>query len=486
MNSYSALLAKKNMLESSWKAGYVYFSRVISRYGLRVGVEIGVSFGGHAEAILASTSVTKLYGVDPYKHIDGYNDICNFPQKEFNSLYRFATKRLSIFQERYVSVRKFSKEAAGSVPNNLDFVYIDGDHSYGGVEADLNSWFVKVRDGGIIGGHDYAHPNHPGVKKAIDIFFRRFRWKINIEKEGIWWIEKKPINISFVIPAYNSQKTLSEAVKSIYKGNFTKGDEMIVVDDASTDNTFNVIKSLKKKYPSIRLYRHNYNKGSAAAGRNTAIEHSRNELIFCLDADNVLAPKSVPKLKEYMIRSNADVAAFKELRYFSKKINNVSHTWTFPDVARLQDCFSTYKFPGASGNYLFTKESWIRAGRYNESVGGACDSWAFGFCQLATGSKMVTMPDSYYYHRYGYQSSYIRDSKAKNISLTILQIIMPFIDLFEDSGVEYIMSKKWRRIWFDKLESHPIRLKQKLSTRFLIKTRVYKYLFRLKTRLSLL
>ena len=66
----------------------------------------------------------------------------------------------------------------------------------------------------------------------------------------------KNANISFVIPAYNCQHTLAEAVDSIYNGNFTKGDEVIIVDDASTDETLKEARSLQKKYLSIRIYRH--------------------------------------------------------------------------------------------------------------------------------------------------------------------------------------------------------------------------------------
>lgn len=289
-------------------------------------------------------------------------------------------------------------------------------------------------------------------------------------------------SISFVIPAYNCQHTLAEAVHSIYNGNFTKGDEVIIVDDASTDGTRRVATLLQKKYPSIRIHLHHYKKGSAAAGRNTAIDYSKHKFVFCLDADNVLAAKSVPKLKEYMIRSNADAAAFKELRYFTKRTNDVTHTWTFPDVVTLQDCFSTYIFPGASGNYLFTKDSWIRAGRYNESVGGACDSWAFGFNQLATGSKMVTMPYSFYYHRYGYQSTYVRDSASHNVSVTLLQTILPYLHLLEDKDANYILSEKGRYRWFSDLEKRPIRLKQKPSAIVAAKMRTSKILNKLKIR----
>ncbi len=144
-------------------------------------------------------------------------------------------------------------------------------------------------------------------------------------------------------------------------------------------------------------------------------------------------------------------------------------------------CLKNSKFPGASGNYLFTKESWVRAGRYNESVGGACDSWAFGFCQLATGSKMISMPNSFYYHRYGYQSAYVRDSKAKNISLTMLQITLPYIHLFEEKDVNYMLSEKGRYSWFDNLEKRPIRIKQHNQTKLLNKIHSWRIADKLKS-----
>jgi len=270
----------------------------------------------------------------------------------------------------------------------------------------------------------------------------------------------KNTNISFIIPAYNCSKYLSDAINSIYKGNFTDGDEVIIIDDASTDRTLKVAKSLQKKYPAISLFRHHYNKGSAAAGRNTGIDNSKNDLIFCLDADNILASDSISKLKKYMLSNNADAAAFGDLYYFKDKTQKVTHKWIYKSNITLYDVINeTKKTPCASGNYLYTKKSWIYAGRYNEYIGGACDSWAFGFCQLVTGSKMVTMPNSFYYHRYGYESAYVRSVKKKNPSLSILQIILPFINLFDERDVDYIMSNKGRYTWIDDIQNHPIKLK---------------------------
>jgi predicted O-methyltransferase YrrM len=53
---------------------------------------------------------------------------------------------------------------------SLDFVFIDGDHSYNGVKKDLKGWFPKIKNGGIIAGHDYFEPSC-GVRQAVDEYF---------------------------------------------------------------------------------------------------------------------------------------------------------------------------------------------------------------------------------------------------------------------------------------------------------------------------
>ena len=266
--------------------------------------------------------------------------------------------------------------------------------------------------------------------------------------------------ISFIIPAYNCANTIIESIDSIFDGNFEDGDEIIIVNDASTDRTSQIINDLQKKYPIIKAISHNINKGSAAAGRNTGIDHSKNNLIFCLDSDNVLAINTVPVLKKYMLEQNADIASFGEIHFFKTKIGKLTHKWTYKDEKiELKDALAGYKWPGPSGNYLFTKKSWLNAGRYNESIGGAYDSWAFGIKQLATGSKMVTMKNSFYYHRAGHESAFIRDKDKIKPSLLALSVLVNFLDLIEEEDVDYIMSKEYRYSWFDNLEKRPLKLK---------------------------
>ena len=266
--------------------------------------------------------------------------------------------------------------------------------------------------------------------------------------------------ISFIIPAYNCADTIVESIESIFNGNFEDGDEVIIINDASTDKTLEVINSLQKKYPIIKALSHNINKGSAAAGRNTGIDCSKNDLIFCLDSDNVLAPNAVPILKKYMLEQKADIATFGEIHFFKSDIGKITHKWIYKDnQIELKDALAGYKWPGPSGNYLFTKRSWFNAGRQNESVGGAYDSLVFGIKQLATGSKMITMKNSFYYHRAGHESAFIRDKDKIKASLIVLSVLINFLDLIEEDDVDYIMSKEHRYSWFDDLEKRPIRLK---------------------------
>jgi glycosyltransferase involved in cell wall biosynthesis len=268
------------------------------------------------------------------------------------------------------------------------------------------------------------------------------------------------LSISYVVPAYNSADTITDSLESIINGNLQDGDEIIVVNDASTDNTGAIISELRNRHSFLIVLNHKHNKGSAAASRNTAIDCAKNNYIFCLDSDNILVPHSVHKLRDYMIDHNADIASFGELHFFKNNIGEINKKWIFDDEYDFGNALNEPKFPGSSGNYLFTKTSWLKAGRYNESVGGAYDSWAFGISQLASGSRMVTMKDSFYFHRVGHESTFVKDYKKFNSSLLALRVITPYLDLIMEDDIEYIMSLENRYNWFENIEKHPLKTKQ--------------------------
>jgi predicted O-methyltransferase YrrM len=87
-----------------------------------------------------------------------------------------------------------SIEASGLWPKKFfpngyfDFIYIDADHSYNGVREDIKVWTPLVKEGGLIGGHDYGRVRWPGVKLAVDEKFGEEN-VILYEKQSIWLVE---------------------------------------------------------------------------------------------------------------------------------------------------------------------------------------------------------------------------------------------------------------------------------------------------------
>ena len=198
------------------------------------------------------------------------------------------------------------------------------------------------------------------------------------------------------------------------------------------------------------------------AARNTAVENAGNSLLFCLDSDNVLEKNSILPLKNFLSEQNAAIAAFHEIRYFSKSTAVVDEIWDHPTgVFTIEDLLCGKLNPGGSGNYLFTRESWAKANGYATKDLGALDTWSFGFKQLMEGCKMVVMPGSYYFHRRGHESYYMRDAwnKRRSVSLRLIKLVINYVAQMIDPGdIDYIFSKKGRYSWFDNLSKRPVRL----------------------------
>lgn len=97
------------------------------------------------------------------------------------------------------------------------------------------------------------------------------------------------IDVSVVIPAYNAEEYLEKAVRSAVMIDVVK--ELVIVDDGSTDRTWEICCSLKKKYDNVKIHRHpnNDNRGPSAT-RNLGIAMANHEFIAFLDADDYYLP----------------------------------------------------------------------------------------------------------------------------------------------------------------------------------------------------
>lgn len=100
-------------------------------------------------------------------------------------------------------------------------------------------------------------------------------------------------SISIVIPAYNYEALLPNAVASAAKQAIPNL-EVLIVNDGSTDNTRQVAEQLASTFPNVRVL-HKEN-GGASSARNSGIRNTNGEYLIFLDADDTLEPGALPKV----------------------------------------------------------------------------------------------------------------------------------------------------------------------------------------------
>jgi len=142
--------------------------------------------------------------------------------------------------------------------------------------------------------------------------------------------------LSIIIPLYNEEKSILCVLATILKvqfPDFLQKYEIVVVDDCSRDNSYNMVADFIKDQENIRIIRHDINKGKGAAVR-TGIAKANGNVYLIQDADLELVPEDIPRLLEAMHKL---------------KIQFVNGSRYLPGVVRTLSSFKRYM-----GNRFFT------------------------------------------------------------------------------------------------------------------------------------
>lgn len=125
------------------------------------------------------------------------------------------------------------------------------------------------------------------------------------------------MDISVVVPLYNEEESLPELTdwirKVMYEHNFAY--EIILIDDGSNDNSWQVILDLKKRHSQISAikFRRNYGKSAAL---NVGFVQAKGEVVITMDADLQDSPDEIPALYDWIKNKGADlVSGWKRKRY---------------------------------------------------------------------------------------------------------------------------------------------------------------------------
>jgi predicted O-methyltransferase YrrM len=147
--------------------------------------EVGCYAGESTKMFLESNKVNLLYAIDIWEdEMDNFKKIR--PNHDFSIVEKTFDESMKEFNVK--KLKMYFSEALESLPT-LDFIYIDANHDYEFVKDDITNGLKKVKDCGIISGHDYNNQN-PGVIRAVneffgepDVIFSDSSWLVKLNKK---------------------------------------------------------------------------------------------------------------------------------------------------------------------------------------------------------------------------------------------------------------------------------------------------------------
>jgi glycosyltransferase involved in cell wall biosynthesis len=184
---------------------------------------------------------------------------------------------------------------------------------------------------------------------------------------------EKPF-ISVIIPAFNAEKYISDAINSIFAQNY-QNLEILVIDDVSTDNTLSVLESFGNK---IKIFKQEKNMGPAVA-RNVGIRNAKGSIIGFVDADDIWTLDHLEKELPYLRGDEYDF-----VRGYTKFFKNEENTKKYSEPLFMESLV------GAS---LYKKSIIDKVGLFDEDMRQGEDlDWHIRFTEYGAREKRLTEP----------------------------------------------------------------------------------------------
>lgn len=239
---------------------------------------------------------------------------------------------------------------------------------------------------------------------------------LNREPERESDFTRIPPEISVVIPCHNYGRYLPEAIESLLAQTF-QSFEVIIVNDASTDDSLEIAQSLADPWKAIRVVHLKDRLGTAGA-MNAGIKQANGKYIARLDADDMMRPHRLGEFFELQLK-HPHSFIFDDLILFG------SETLKYGGLAKNGDDYifplPTYDFEyslyhnGVHAGIMFPKQAWLDTGGYPVEFADGREDWAFN---LALGIKgycgIKADKPGYMYRRDGQNRTLENTSSTKN------------------------------------------------------------------------
>lgn len=252
--------------------------------------------------------------------------------------------------------------------------------------------------------------------------------------------------ITIIIPTYNRESTIGRCLDSILCQD-THDIEIICVNDASTDDTENILKEYMEKNDNVRVYNNEYNRGQGYS-RNYGVELSLGYYIWFVDSDDMIDSEAISEVRKYT--DGNDVIAFDSIRVDERgKIFRPSEIeeqlvpikgleLAKRGFVRGSSCFQVYK-----KMFLIKNNIKFREGYYAED-------WVYGIKTIILASKVIYIKKPLYI----YIKSKNSVSNNKQNEYAFKGLFMALCDLHEfcdshiwDDSIYQILMKEYARLY---------------------------------------
>ncbi|MBR6163911.1 glycosyltransferase [bacterium] len=250
--------------------------------------------------------------------------------------------------------------------------------------------------------------------------------------------------VSVIIPCYNQGKYVEEAINSVLAQTY-KNIEIVCVNDSSTDNSSEIIKSVAEKHSNIVCLDNKENRG-VIYSRNLAIMSSDGEYILPLDADDTIEPTYIEKAVKILAANPSIGIVYCKLREFGDKEQFVEITPFDKSNFLYDNCI----FNSA----LFRKSDFLQVGKYKDYMYEGWEDYDLWLSFVAQGFDVYRIEEPLFNYRKfakGTRSEYARKYKKKILK----QIIKNHIDLYleDEQFLDRLFSlnrkkyKKYKRLF---------------------------------------
>jgi glycosyltransferase involved in cell wall biosynthesis len=201
--------------------------------------------------------------------------------------------------------------------------------------------------------------------------------------------------VSVIIPTYNMGNFILKSINSLLNQTY-KNIEIIIIDDGSTDNTYKIIKQIKKK--NIKYIRQNNKKNSAA--RNTGIKNAKGEYIIFLDADDDLPLKSIEYRVKFLENNKNVDCVYGKTAYINKN-NKIRCIKQSKQNIKPLDFFTAGKVPFIPMTLMYRKKIFKKIGLFDETIFRSQDA---DFCYRCIINLNINGINKivYNYHKYSH------------------------------------------------------------------------------------